>query len=433
MLSAENLREGKNKVVIYIYDYHDNRCKLTIPIIYHRDVPVTVTDITHQARQTSVELKSRQPLENIRVGQVSGNRKKILPVAGLKNIPREEVLSSFYYYRLEFPNRSKAKAPSYKISAAYGEDLPVLPFYISGAPGDAGLSPDLDADIRFYDDHLAVKLNGQVGTELPNRWPGATFFQFEPQRFLMTMPLTTLQEMLQNPPAEVSPLLKTLGEWHDVRPGKSRRVQSDDGIFQVYFPSNAVYHPIHVRIDRQPMPAEQEGDYQLRSAIYQVEPYDEPFNYGAEVRFNLPDSLAGLKGLGAYYLSKRRRWAFLPTKYDPAKKTLSTRVTSLERFALIMDSIPPVVVPLNLRRFNARKSRHPALKFSVKDAFSGIYRETQIQVYLNGQWTLYEFDPELDRVIVAARHIPRGKHSLRIRVNDNAGNVTVKTFEVHRQ
>ena len=61
---------------------------------------------------------------------------------------------------------------------------------------------------------------------------------------------------------------------------------------------------------------------------------------------------------------------------------------------------------------------------------SGMYNEGQISVKINGEWGLFEFDPEEDWIIIQPRYFRKGENSLEITVTDNAGNTTRKTFDV---
>ena len=179
---------------------------------------------------------------------------------------------------------------------------------------------------------------------------------------------------------------------------------------------------------------QQANDYPLNPAYryltdeYIARPFDQPMNNGAYLSITLPDSLARLPGIGAYYRKLNQAWKFLPTRADDGGVTFTTRITSLEKFTLIQDTIPPTITTLNLSRFN--KSRAAALTFSLKDAMSGIYRETQIRVEVDGRWTLFEYDPEEKLLRVPRRHIPKGNHTVTISVRDNAGNEAVERVEV---
>ena len=101
-------------------------------------------------------------------------------------------------------------------------------------------------------------------------------------------------------------------------------------------------------------------------------------------------------------------------------------MTSLEKFTVIQDTIPPEIIALNLSYSSL------PLKFRVKDEMAGIYKETQISVEINGRWSLFEFDPEEDLVTIHPRYIPKDATTLKITATDNAGNSIVKEFRINR-
>ena len=61
---------------------------------------------------------------------------------------------------------------------------------------------------------------------------------------------------------------------------------------------------------------------------------------------------------------------------------------------------------------------------------SGIYKESQIQVELDGKWHLSEFDPEEDSIIIDMPHLEKPSASLKIAVSDNVGNQLIKHYTV---
>jgi hypothetical protein len=61
---------------------------------------------------------------------------------------------------------------------------------------------------------------------------------------------------------------------------------------------------------------------------------------------------------------------------------------------------------------------------------SGIYKESQIQVELDGKWYLSEFDPEEDSIIIDIPPLEKPSADLKIAVSDNVGNRVIKRYIV---
>ncbi len=165
--------------------------------------------------------------------------------------------------------------------------------------------------------------------------------------------------------------------------------------------------------------------YPIKSQVYDLQPFDQPFNSGVWIHFRLPDSLKHQPGVNFYYLDLKKGWSFFPSK---AKNGwLTGKITSLEKFAVIQDTIPPVVeaIPPGTKNYRIPPGYRA---FHVEDEMAGIYRETQISVEVNGRWMIFEYDPEEKLILVPKKYLPASGGTIRITVADNAGNSLVKTF-----
>jgi hypothetical protein len=298
----------------------------------------------------------------------------------------------------------------------------------------AAFSPAFPLALNFFGGDASVKINAM---SFNPEWPGdpSLFLQYyQPGKILMAFPVNSAKSLTTPFGSEFDTLLaKQLSEWVQVLPGKEGRRRSADQLFKIYFPSNAIYDTLHVRIRGDAPPGKLSPPYQYLSKIYDAEPTDQPLNHGAYVTLTLADSMVNKKGAGLYYFDRNKGWKFLPAELEKSSNSFSARVTSLEKFTIIQDTVPPRIIPVNLEKFNAATARYPALQFSVVDDFSGIYREQQIRVDINDRWSLFEFDPEEDLVIIPSKYIPAGSHNIQITVKDNAGNTTVNKFEVNRK
>jgi len=106
------------------------------------------------------------------------------------------------------------------------------------------------------------------------------------------------------------------------------------------------------------------------------------------------------------------------------------RVTSLEKFVLLQDTIPPIIYPIQKSQQGVIQSQENRIRFTVKDELSGIQKESQIRVFLNGNWKLFEYDPEEDYITVYLNGSTAQPRPLMLSVTDNVGNVTIKEYNV---
>jgi hypothetical protein len=209
------------------------------------------------------------------------------------------------------------------------------------------------------------------------------------------------------------------------------RVSSGDGLFSAHFTPSSMYNDIITRISVLPDSQniyKTDPLYQKIGKIYDLEPFDEPVNSGVRITLRSPEAAGHPNGLALYYWDTKKGWLYIPSDTDSINRSYSARVTSLEKFTLIQDTIPPVLYPLAVTRGTVIQSPDRNLKFFLKDEMSGIYREKQIQAEINGKWHFCEFDPEEDTVQLDIPENARLPVEIKIEAVDNLGNKTSKVF-----
>lgn len=103
----------------------------------------------------------------------------------------------------------------------------------------------------------------------------------------------------------------------------------------------------------------------------------------------------------------------------------STKVRSLGKYTLAMDTTPPVITiakPIEGRWLSAEKS----IQLSIRDSGSGI---KSYNGYLNGNWILFEYDAKTRKIThnFSDGIVAEGANDLKVVVTDQVGNAT--TFE----
>lgn len=424
LLSGESLREGANTVRIVVRDYHGNASELRIPVVYHRALNLVTETVRRTEGRWEWRLASPLPLADVRLS-VGGR-----PVANRQLVPLDSLSGSTFRYRVELADGAVPADAMVEARFRYGDGIPALPVWQAADPDSVPAALPVSAStLHFFRDHLALDVPGRWRPADAVVWPGVPVHQYAPDRYRMAFTADVLDALVRQPIGSRAELLDTLSRWIAVRPGREKTVFSRDGVVEVYFPTNAAYDPMRVSIlhttHDTPVPA----PYRVLSDVYQVEPFDAPFNFGASIRFHLPDSLMTMAGVGIYYKTAGRNhdWKFLPTELDAAGEAFATRITSLEKFTVIQDTVPPSILPLNLQQFRAGSRATPDLLFLVRDDFSGIYGERQIAVEVNGEWSIFEYDPEEKRVMVPGRMLPPGDTVVQLMVSDNAGNTRLES------
>lgn len=97
-------------------------------------------------------------------------------------------------------------------------------------------------------------------------------------------------------------------------------------------------------------------------------------------------------------------------------------------FQLVVDNIPPVISPIGIRE-NANLSRSPQIIFTVTDNLKKI---KNFRAELDGKWLRFTNDKGRSFIYKFDEMCPPGSHELKVSVEDEAGNRTIKTFHFIR-
>ena len=98
-------------------------------------------------------------------------------------------------------------------------------------------------------------------------------------------------------------------------------------------------------------------------------------------------------------------------------------IRTLGRYALMVDTIPPVIRPLSISE--GRLSEQARIRFKISDDLSGI---KNIEAFLDGKWTLFEYDAKnslITHYFDKTRFEFGRQHELVLRVVDYKDNISV--------
>ena len=146
--------------------------------------------------------------------------------------------------------------------------------------------------------------------------------------------------------------------------------------------------------------------------------FDEPVRLWLEVPAGVPAEHAAV-----YSDNGRGRWVFRGREQEAGGRYLAATVRALGRFALMVDETPPEVSGVQ----PAQGSSVAAPRFSARilDEGSGIGRERDVVLELDGVRLVSEYDPEAALVIAEPDGpLTAGLHKLVITVRDRAANET---------
>ena len=198
-------------------------------------------------------------------------------------------------------------------------------------------------------------------------------------------------------------------------------IRSGDGMAEARFDSNAIYERLFGRISaagvREGVPA--------AGLAYRFSPGGVPFDRRdrAVVSLRYPAGFERPERLGLYELKDDGTWSFVDNRLDPESASVWARVSHFSTYALLADDAPPEIVDLQPVAGASPRSRRPVLSATLRDGMSGIRREEDIRMLLDGRRMVFEYDPEQERVTTRPkRGLEPGVHTLEVKVRDMSGN-----------
>ena len=208
-------------------------------------------------------------------------------------------------------------------------------------------------------------------------------------------------------------------------------VRSADGMAEARFDAGEVYRPFFGRIAASPGKGLKR--LPLVGSRYRFGPEDVPFRRKAEILLRYPSDFNRPERLGIYRLTGKGAWAFVGNRAVRGRDAVAAEVASFSTYALLLDETPPRVRIRRPVRGAKVADRRPVLVARIGDSGSGIRRERDILVRLDGKRLIAEYDPETGLVKARPRQpLPPGIHKLEVAVSDACGNRgrAVRSFTV---
>ncbi len=417
-LTANNLKYGRNQLRIRAADYFGNSSELSLAVIYYPEETVQTYGLTRLGKRILFNVKSRNPLHHIdlsfqRAGETAWISGMPYELRDMKKVFTE------YHYFLSAGNDSLGKISRLMITPFISEKVPLVPRILELQKAANQSDPAVPPHAHFFGSRVGLLLPADY-PEMKNM-PGIERYHLKSGREYDLLPQNWQSSLERVKKFRGKPLLSFLSRWKMIRPGVRAVLASEDTVLQISFSPNSVYDTLYSAIFTRSFSNTPETGKSLLP-VYDVRPFDRPLRNGATLRLTLPDRLKARPGLGVYYLDQKKGWLFLPTRIDSANHTFQTRVLSLEKFTLFQDTVPPEIHLLNRMPGKTLRPGNKSIRFKVEDKVSGIMKERQITVRIDGKWSLFEYDPEEDEVSIWPSYLPRGSHVIEIQAADNVGN-----------
>lgn len=190
----------------------------------------------------------------------------------------------------------------------------------------------------------------------------------------------------------------------------------------VFFPYGSLFQSLALQAERKPRTAGMASD------SYKIGDDRVPLQGVFVVGFAPPPGSQHADNL-VVCQRKGGNWSYAGNSRDQ-DGTLMASSQQFGEFCLMADNSSPVITPVNVREGVKVPSSQQSLAFRVSDQLSGLDLQ-EIYCTLDDEWVLFEYNPRTAQLyhLLETRPAP-GKHILRIRIQDKAGNQTDKTFSV---
>ena len=190
------------------------------------------------------------------------------------------------------------------------------------------------------------------------------------------------------------------------------------------FPANAFYRSQLIRYG-----LKASNEIGLYSPVYTVGskyiPLQKYFNLSVAIGKPVADTLKS-----KLYIAKQNadgKWDFAGGSYENG--WLTTRMRSLGKFAVLMDTVPPVIKPVNVANSKKVANQH-TLKFKIYDKPTGIKKYAG---FLNDKWILMAYNPKKNLLTYRFDWLlKKGKNRFKLYVFDNRDNEAVYEVVIYK-
>ncbi len=202
-------------------------------------------------------------------------------------------------------------------------------------------------------------------------------------------------------------------------------VENIDGSARVQMDSGSVFKNINLTIEKTEKP--QEENNRLKTPLYSFNPSTYPLAKPARVSISY-------RGIGCepsktgLYESTGESYRFIGQDIDTLHNLISGKVRNLSAYALLEDLEPPTIKRVYPKSNQKISGKNLVVSAWVKDDLSGIGSEQDIEVLLDGEWQIPEYDPETYLLISEPlKTLSPGWHQLVMKAKDRMGNEKVVT------
>ncbi|MCJ7458511.1 MAG: M23 family metallopeptidase [candidate division Zixibacteria bacterium] len=197
--------------------------------------------------------------------------------------------------------------------------------------------------------------------------------------------------------------------------------QSEDGLASVEIDSGSVFRKIALQVKKLGLPR----NARLRSSFYSFLPSDVPLARNAKITIRCTKGKCRLAKTGLYEFFDSA-YKFTGHEIDTANNSISGEVRDLSTYVLLEDRKTPEIRELYPKPGQKISVKKIIISARVSDDLSGIGNDQDIEVYLDGDWQIPEYDPEkLILICKPVKVLSLGWHKLVIKAQDRMRNTKI--------
>jgi len=165
----------------------------------------------------------------------------------------------------------------------------------------------------------------------------------------------------------------------------------------------------------------------LASSGYEFFPQTVPFMKKAKLSYDLTSCQGERSNLGIYEIEQDSSFEFLGNLFEDDSNTISAEIDYFATFVLLEDTEPPQISRLYPSSGSKLTNRSPRIFTQLRDDLSGVVREDDIEVTIDGVWVPAEYDYETEGLQYRVPGpLKYGKHTLVVSATDACGNRTIR-------
>lgn len=274
-----------------------------------------------------------------------------------------------------------------------------------------------------YPSQLKVDLfdgDSLIGTEHEAQYFGIkerhVFIPMRPEYSRISkMVLSVYKDTIIKPFSEIETQIVQVGE------GETVTLSRADGITATISSDN-LWQPQFVGLDEHQVIGR--SLMNLKSNAYTILPVDlvtrSDFDVQMPLRANVVSN--SFTGLG-WFDSRNDKWVWVDTMAEDSLNAVGGKSAGGGIFGAIADPFPPEIEITNLVPGRIVQNLRPTVEFTLTDSLSGIPDDRNIEVRMNKQWCLVEWDPETGKATATPRGpLSPGDCHVGVVATDRAGN-----------